>query len=495
MARIANLIRCFVTYNTCGFMLLTALPGCAAVNQPPPSTQQQHAKIQKLNTRINSVLASSKSKAEVGIIIQSMSTGAVVYQKNANQLLLPASNLKIFTAYAALQQLGPEFKYHTQLLTDATTISNGVIDGNLYVKFDGDPELEVKDLNMMIASLSRQGIHTVTGNFYVDANHYDDQGTAPGTLASDTRYCYGAPIGAVILNHNCASLRVLPGRKVGQQAQLSSLLNVPLPIHNNVITKAVTKNCPLRLTESDDNKYYLNGCVKPKSRAAGLSFAVRDSKAYGEEIMRSLLAQHQIKVAGMAERNPANLPLKVLVSYESRPLKDLVYDMLKKSDNIIANSLFKNVGADYFKQSGTWENSSQAMHAILAKNTISNPVNGVIIDGSGLSMNNRVTATQILQVLNNAYHDPMLAANFIPALPVSGINGTLKHRMRDVHMAGKVKAKTGSMKNEGVSSLSGYVETINHEIYAFSIIVNSRGHWLGQYRILEDKICRVLSTV
>jgi len=264
-------------------------------------------------------------------------------------------------------------------------------------------------------------------------------------------------------------------------------------VHNNVVTKAAGKACSLQLAESSDGKYALNGCIGPKSKPIGLSFAVPDSKVYSEEIIRSLLQQHQIRVAGMTERNPNNLPLKILTSHESRPMKDLVYDMMKKSDNIIANALFKTLGAHRFNQPGSWENSSQAMRVVLAQSRIRIPAEAQIIDGSGLSRENRVSAAEILQVLKSAYHNPMLAANFIPSLPVSGINGTLKRRMNDVHMAGKVKAKTGTMK--GVSSLSGYVEANNHEVYAFSIVVNSRSGWMGNYRVLEDKICRFLSNV
>lgn len=489
MARIASLIKHLITYNICGAILLTALPGCAALSAAP----QQQVSVQKVNKGINYLLASAKDKADIGIIVQSMKSGAIVYQKNADQLLLPASNQKIFTAYAALQQLGPEFKYKTQLLTDASTINNGVINGNLYMRFDGDPELDVKVINQMVASLSQQGIHTITGNFYVDASRFDDQGVAPGTLDSDIRYCYGAPTSAAIINHNCASLRLLPARKVGQLAQVTPLVDVPLPVYNNVVTKAMAKACPLRLAESSDGKYILNGCVKPHSKPIGLSFAVRDAKVYSEQIIRSLLQQHQIRVAGVSERNPNNLPLKILTSHESRPMKDLVYDMMKKSDNIIANALFKTLGAHRFNQPGSWENSGQAMRSVFAQNHIQFPVSAQIMDGSGLSRENRVSAAEILQVLKSAYHNPMLAANFIPALPVSGINGTLKRRMNDVHMAGKVKAKTGTMK--GVSSLSGYVEATNHEVYAFSIVVNSRRGWMGNYRVLEDKICRFLSNV
>lgn len=488
MRHLQPMIQRFITYSICGMALFTALPSCANLQNAGAQANST-----KISNGINHLLAASSGKADIGIIVQSMNTGAVVYQKNAHQLLTPASNQKIFTAYAALQKLGPEFKYKTQVLTDAGSISNGVVNGNLYVRFEGDPELDIKDLNQMISSLSQQGIHTVTGGFYVDANRFDEQGIAPGTVASDIRYCYGAPIGAAIINHNCSNLKVIPGRKPGQLAQVVPMLNIPVPVYNNVISKTSTKGCGLRLTESADSKYALTGCVKARSKPVGLSFAVRDSKLYSEEIIRSLLQQHQIKVAGMTERNPGNLPLKVLVSHESRPLKDLVYDMMKKSDNIIANALFKTLGAHHFNQPGSWENSSQAAQAVLAEHHIAVPAGAQIVDGSGLSRDNRVTASEILNILRSAYHDPMLAANFIPALPVSGINGTLKRRMADVRMAGKVRAKTGTMK--GVSSLSGYVETNNHEVYAFAIVVNTRGGWMGHYRVLEDKICRFLSNV
>ncbi|CAM4466252.1 MAG: D-alanyl-D-alanine carboxypeptidase DacB [Legionellaceae bacterium] len=485
-----HIIKQLFIYNVFGILLLISLPGCASLSQP---SHQNSEKIKKVNKGINYLLTLSKNKADIAIMVQSMNTGTILYQKNSDKLFIPASNQKLFTAYTALQTLGSEFKYKTQLLTDAANINDGILNGNLYMRFEGDPELEFKEVKKMVVSLSQQGIHTITGNFYIDSGYFDEQGIAPGTIESDIHYCYGAPVNAVIINHNCANVKILPARKIGHLAQLVSSQNVPLPIANNVITKLSNKACKLRLTENTEGKYSLTGCVNARSKAMGVSFALQNSKEYMMALMKTLFHERKIKIMAMTERSANALPLKVLASHESRPMKDLVYDMMKKSDNIIANALFKTLGANQFHQPGSWDNSSEAMKSTLNKNRIYISPSVKIIDGSGLSRENRISTSGILQILKSAYVNSTIRENFISSLPVSGINGTLKHRMNDIHMAGKVRAKTGTMK--GVSALSGYIESTNHEIYAFSIIINSHMGWTGNHRILEDKICRFLSSI
>jgi len=178
-----------------------------------------------------------------------------------------------------------------------------------------------------------------------------------------------------------------------------------------------------------------------------------------------------------------------LQEHDSKPLSVLVLEMMRKSDNLFANALFKTIGAHYNKRSASWENSSTAEKAILEANHID--TTGMrIIDGSGLSRDNRVTPEQLSQVLVAAYQDPAIRNVYLQALPVGGINGTLKNRLGTRDIIGKVRAKTGSM--HGVSSLSGYVETQSGEMLVFSIIVNDFVGGLYPYRMMEDKLCRVL---
>lgn len=447
-----------------------------------------------LQEEINQIVAQNKGRAKIGIAVQSLNTGAMLYQKDANQLLVPASNMKVFTAYAALSQLGSDFTYKTQALTDGT-LQKGVLKGNLYVRFDGDPSLKTEDLNQLFADLKAQGLRTVTGNLIIDDARYDNAGVAPGTLQSDTRYCYGAPVGTANLNRNCIPIKIVAAKRAGQKAQVVFPGGVPLPLENRVITQAGAKNvCGISFkTVSDSSRPILSGCIKLKSPPKALQVALPETRQYGRSAVVSLLKKQGIRIQGDTLAQPAKSNVTILATHHSKPMSALVFQMLRRSDNLIANALFKKVGASYFKQPGTWDHGSRAVRSLLAANRSVNTSQMAIVDGSGLSRFNQVTAIQLVQVLRQAWNaDPSVADNFVDGLPISGDpGGTLRRRMGDAEMRGRVKAKTGTMN--GVVSLAGYVETRNKQILAFSIIVNAPGGSSAQYRMLADKICRVLA--
>ncbi|HLB58008.1 MAG TPA: D-alanyl-D-alanine carboxypeptidase/D-alanyl-D-alanine-endopeptidase, partial [Gammaproteobacteria bacterium] len=180
----------------CG--LSSALPARSKI-----STQPIYGK-DKLIAEINRILTSVDSNASVGIAVKSMRYGDTLYAKNINQLFVPASILKIFTAEAALLYLGPTFTFPTRFFTDAadSNTSRGVLNGNIYLVHSGDPSLTYSDITTLMTTLKSQQIHSVNGNVYIDNTAYDQAGIGPGWDGDDTRYCYGAPINASIINHN-----------------------------------------------------------------------------------------------------------------------------------------------------------------------------------------------------------------------------------------------------------------------------------------------------
>src|SRR5262249_31002082 len=146
----------------------------------------------------------------------------------------------------------------------------------------------------------------------------------------------------------------------------------------------------------------------------------------------------------------------------------LINEMLKKSDNVIAGAIFKKLGQLYTHRPGSWENGSLAVSEILSKRAGVDTTGLRILDGSGLSPDNLAKPAQMMQVLNFAYHHDLTSDPFISALPIAGIDGTLKHRMGNI--ARKVRAKTGTIS--GVVSLAGYATSADKEPLAFVIIIN-----------------------
>lgn len=437
---------------------------------------------------MQSIVNEMNRKANAGVVVKSLSSGQILYQQHANEAMTPASNMKVITGYAALKFLGPNYRFQTRLMTDAgSRVVEGVLEGNLYLQYSGDPSLQLSDLDHLFDTLNTHGIHAIRGRLLIDTSRFVNEGSSPGTVESDESYCYGAPVSTAILERNCLTFKIAPTR-AGQTAQVVFPYNVPLPVNNHVITKS-SRHCHPNLLTQADGRYHLEGCVSSASQAVSMTAVVMPDSHFGEQAAARMVAKKGIQVLGECLPVASVETLQVLEGHVSAPLSSLVVEMMKRSDNLIANTLYKTVGALYHHQSATWQSSGEAVKAILHEAGVD--TNGmVIIDGSGLSRDNRLTPMQLIQVLMAAYQDPEVSPYFLQALPVGGLDGTLKHRMGMKDVIGKVKAKTGTM--QGVSSLSGYVETNTGELLVFSIIVNDFSGGAYVYRSLQDRFCRVM---
>lgn len=455
------------------------------------SSQHMIYGTQNLTDELNHIISSADSRASIGVQVKSMKQGDILYSHRESDLLSPASTLKVLTAEAALIYLGPDYKFQTKLLTNASSTTNGVINGDVYLVHSGDPSLTYEDLTDLMAALKAQHIQGINGNVYVDNSAYDQDNTGPGWLSKDKGYCYGAPINASIINHNCISIAVAPAKIDGNHAiVIQNPRHFYAGINNSAITRSArSRSCRLSLSSSNDNIITINGCMPKGHYARGSSFVVNDIVKYDETLLRTAFKQYGIVITGIVDAKAAPPNLSTLATHESKPLHTLINEMLKKSDNIIAGSLFKKLGELYFNQPGSWANGSSAVKQILAQKAAVNTSHMRPLDGSGLSRNNQVTAAQMMQVLDYAFHNYSTNYEFISALPIAGVDGTLKQRLKNIH--GKVRAKTGTMSD--IVSLAGYAVSKDHEPIAFVIIINGHNGNIWKYREIEDRIVTALT--
>ena len=450
----------------------------------------------QIRQTINKILASSHENLNAGIIVANLSTGKILYEKNPTRLFLPASNLKLFTAYAALKKLGPSFTYQTAVYADTSHLQNGILDGNVYFKFSGDPELSLPQLNTLVSSLSIKGIQKINGAVIIDNSDYDAAGLGPGWMWDDQNYCFGAPVNALIIDHNCFSVNLFPANQLNA---LSFLKPVQPPLfvtlNNQIRTVANNTGCKIKVQGNDNNNYTLNGCInsaKPGSTKAAttLDIATRNAPLYATKSLAQLLQNNHIVVTKGIQFGLVNSNENLIAVTNSKPLTKIISDMLKPSDNLIANSLFKKMGELTSQRIGSWETGKKAMQALLQSELFIEPHSQIIVDGSGESRYDLVTPQQILVLLLSVYRNPMLTNIYIPALPIAGIDGTLQDRMRAAGIKGRVLAKTGSMA--GVSSLSGFIKTTHKQTLAFVILFNNFAGSETKYRALQDRICEYL---
>ncbi len=470
---------------------------CATSSITAAYADTSYRTLSRVQTNLDYIVRQFKG-VSVGIMVESLSTGKILYQYHPDRQLIPASTLKLFTGIAALDYLGPNFQFKTRLLKESQAkIIHGTLQGDLYIQFSGDPNLTLTDLKEMLATLREQKIHSIQGNVVIDDTALDRSTWPPGRVVDDKIFCYAAPVTATIINRNCFSVSVKPSKSSKHPTVVKSNRHLGIKIDNQATTQRLKKKAHYFLDfkpnpQNKDNHYTLRGYLSPKVGPLSFAVALQNPNLATYNILSGLLRSQSIHYNKMVYGRTTPTA-KTLAENSSPELAFLVKNMLKKSDNLIADSLLKKLGGLYFSTQGSWKTGRNAIQAILATRAHVNFNDVVMVDGSGLSRNNLVSARVFIQLLKYAYHQLPESDLFFESLPNSGQDGTLKNRLGGP-VLGRIHAKTGSM--HGISSLAGYIRTVNHQTLAFAILVNDvipgRNNQ-GGYRLLENRICEFLA--
>lgn len=444
---------------------------------------------------VEHVLATSRlDKTGMGIIVTSVKTGHVLYAQNSDRLYTPASVQKLFTATAALEYLKPTFRFKTGFYTQGF-IRHDVLQGNLYIKFSGDPTFKSADLARMMDELHNMHIKRITGHVYIDNYAYNQVPYPPGWIWDDLSYSYAAPMDAIIIDHNKFAVSFQPSKVVGQAPKITTNLPAGVVHFENTMqsTRTYSDACPVTIYSDMHNNYRVAGCLDNRWGVQSRSLAIRDVLQFAKVEVANMLALRNIHYDGDVRQKITPHHVTPLVVHNSQPLGQVIRHMLKKSDNLYTDAIFKKIGETYYNRPGSWQNSLMALKKILGKETGINFKHSLFTDGVGLSRYNLITPHQLAKLLFFIYHNTAIKPSLLAALPIAGVDGTLEGRMMSDARGKRVRAKTGSMT--GVSTLAGYVITHHHGTLAFAIMMNDFVGGLGRYRYLQDRICEALARI
>lgn len=369
-------------------------------------------------------------------------------KKNQDGFFPPASTQKLLTALAAKLELNPDFHYRTELSQKGP---------DWYLHFSGDPTLSRQDLLQLLSQAKSRGLTHIKGNLYVDDSHFSGLGNAVGSPWDALGVCYSAPSQATNLDHNC-----IPGAlytyKTGK-TRVNVPKQYPIYVDNQAITvtSSVKKqqHCQLHLQATNNNHYVLSGCIVERKKPLPLNFAVRNPLLYTTQVIYQQLNQLGITLDGQVLSGSRPKDSQRIALHQSESLDELLKIMLRKSDNLIADSITKTLGQHFFFQSGNFDNGTEAIKQILLSKAGIDLTHAQIVDGSGLSRSNRLTATMLLTVLRYiGQNDHTL--KLIDLLPRSGQSGTLKYRrsMLASPVKGNIAAKSGSLY--GTKNMAGF---------------------------------------
>ena len=416
------------------------------------------------------------ARASWGVVIQSLDNGQVLYRRNAERLFLPASNLKLLTASAALTRLGADFRFHTTVV--ARGLRHGdTLAGDLVVLGRGDPSFAVDaatgadplaPLRPWADSLRARGIRAVRGRVIGDASLFTDPPLGPGWAWDDLDADYSAPVGALELDDGVAWIEAAPGAAPGQPVRAALLpARVPLRLFNTASTAPADSNIHqlawARAPFSDS--VTLSGRLSAGRATARLPVSVPNPTRYFVAALVQALGDSGVTVHG--DTLAADSATDTLFTWQSPPLGDLLPLFLKPSQNLIGELLLRTLGAQ-LKAVGSMDSGRAVVREVLSGFGVA-PDAYVLADGSGLSRYNYVAPEAVARVLEAMYRGPDFEP-FFGALPVAGVDGTLAARLKGTRAAGNARAKTGSLSN--VRSLSGYVRTADGEMLLFVLLVN-----------------------
>lgn len=428
----------------------------------------------ELPEAIATILRSSPIQgARAGVIVSDLDTGEVVFGKNADELLNPASNVKILTTAAALARLGPDFRYPTEVVFGGP-LENGVLKGNLYLRGKGDPSLTTERLYRIVRQLRHLGLREVQGNLVADDTYFDSLYEGPGWEQDDSDRPYMAGAGALSLNLNAIEILVFPGEAVGEKARVVVEPGSDyLVVENQVVTTAPRSRSRIVATSEplgNKQRIVVRGRLARGHDKVVTYRRISHPPLFTAHTFRQILSEQGIAVKGKVLLGETPSGLKTTFTDWSEPLPLLVHRLNKWSQNHMAEMLLKTLGAETFGAPGTWAKGVSAVETFLAEDVGIPRGSMVLRNGSGLNDTNRASARQILQVLEWAWKQSNIAPELLTSLPIAGVDGTTRNRLVGTLGEGRVRAKTGTLQN--VTALSGYATAPNGRNYAFAIIVN-----------------------
>lgn len=450
-----------------------------------------------LNGKITSMIKTDLPDATVGVTVQDVKTGKILYDYHGSKHFLPASTTKLFTAAAALKQLGPNYRYNTTLFYENDReVKNGLYDGNIALKFTGDPSFKIVNLYSLLGKLGELKIKKISGTIIIDDTIFEGPLLGHGWTWDSTSWYHAAPVSAIIIDRNQFGVTLYPSNQIGGIVTAKLQSTYPGAKHRKLTSdiKGVTFEdseylCQLEAEVDEDNNVELSGCWPVGTEPAHLRLAVKDPRVQAELMVRETFEKLGIEFTGKFKYAKVPSDLNKLAHHSSAPISVLLGAILGDSNNLYAESLTKTLGAELYG-TGSFKTGSLAVRQILSAITGIDFSQTRLLDGSGASRYNLLTPLHLSRLLYTMHHEDKLGEHFREALAISGVNGTLKSRFSSFDTKANIKAKTGSLN--GVSALSGYLTTRSGRELIITIMINhalEKGNTLKQF---ENKLCYFL---
>ena len=497
-------------------------------------SDQSHSRGSDFPPKMQGIIKKSKlSLDHFGIAIGKPSGSEVLYELNSKKKLIPASISKLITAAAVLRAFPPGTKLKTTLQSNAN-IESGVLRGNLYLKGAGDPGFVSETMWFLVNHFTRSGISTIDGDIIVDSNIFDQNHFDESRQKERVDRAYDAPVSGMSFNWNSVNIFIRPSENVGGNAAVIvdpendyvKLRAKVVTVKENSLKEGTSQISVERQESNDGDEIVVSGKIEKGSKEVVVYKSITQPEIWSGSNLRAFLKQRKIEVKGSVKIGTTPMDAKVLAEAESKPIENMVADMNKFSNNFVAEMLIKLV-ATRMNDNGT-ANSVNKINGNSGKKKASSSNSpgsitksdggtqrpgsiavGVksfenlfeelevesadhhIINPSGLTRENKITARALLKVVSYLKNEFQVMPELMTSLPIAAVDGTLKKRFKNTHGERRIRAKTGYLN--GVVALAGYVGTANGRVLPFVFMYNGGGDE-GKVRSVMDQLALSLTS-
>ncbi len=425
------------------------------------------------------------------IDVYNLTKNEPVYSRYEKLLLHPASNMKILTSAAFLYFLGPEKTFNTTAYYDGE-ILDSVLFGDIYIKGGFDPDFTSSDLDSLINEIKNFGIKTITGNLYGDVSNIDSIYWGKGWMWDDDPETDFPYMTSLIINDAAVKAVIKPG-KIGEPAEIKIIPRSDFYTFENSSVTVDSDSNDFIITRDWQNKsnlIYAKGALPYFEKEDTIQINVVNPAHYFLKLTEEGFEANGINLGGAFSLKSITGSSKEIFTFE-RPFSEVIINLNKESDNLSTEMTLRLLGYEMYDSTASAELGIRALDSLISIIGL-HPEDYRIVDGSGVSHYNLITAELLNTLLKYFYYERKeLFEILYNSFPVGGIDGTLENRMRNSSVNSNVHAKTGTLS--GVSCLSGYLKNISGEDISFSIMMQNFVGSSRSARDLQDEICRILA--
>ena len=471
--------------------MAAALAGCGGVHAAPSPSPAGSPAVTRagLKHMIDSMVNAPEFRTAMwGVLIVDPEKRDTLYAHNAAKLFIPASNQKIVSSSVMLEQLGPEFRFRTTFASHGA-VADGTLSGDLAVFGRGDPTMSdrMRNGDAMTAmraiadSLAQRGIQRITGNIVPAGDAFSGPVAGSGWPWDQLDASSFAGVDELLFNEGLSTIRVRAGAKIGDPAIIETrptktspvvrvLVKTIAPEPNNQALGAGRGRTGTRVSADHDT---LSSAVIVRGQialgdSATINFPQHDPNSAFVAALTEALAERGIPVYGQPTPDTQNPRVDSLFTMQSVPLREIMPAIMKPSQNQIAEVFLRTLGLEKAGV-GTADSGRRVVERQFAAWKI--PADAFIVrDGSGLSRSDLISPEAVVSILDVMRQSPNFTV-FYESLPIAGVDGTIRTRMRDTPAQGNLRAKTGTLSM--VRSLSGYVKTADGKLLEFSVLCNN----------------------